>query len=780
MPKPSRKHSILMATKQGKLKEIAIFLFFFLLTALMSYPLIFNLDKASDLGDPLFISWNLSWNVHKLFSDPIHLFDTNIFYPNKNTLAYSEHIFGLSMLAIPVFLITDNPIVSYNILILISFVFSGFGTYLLALHLTRNRFASIVAGIIFAFFPYRFFQLGHLHVLSTQWIPFSFLFLFRFFEQRDSRNMVLFLLFAILQILSSGSHAIYFSISAGITGLFLFIESKGYMDKKLVVKIIFALVISTVILLPFYIPYFENQSKMGFIREKYEIEYFSARIENYLASTSHLYYPLTSGLGKVESYLFPGIIPLLLSLIGILVPYKIKDHHPTGRLLITFIDIGIVISVFLILTTFIFAGIDINIFGLKLKSRNLLSPWIAFAILTIIRKPLNKNRQPFILSSFFPADKLQALLLILTLLAVSLSLGLGSLPSDKFYNLFYNYIPGFKFIRVPARIGMFVSFFLSLLSAYGIQRLGSFKPFKKVIFVIIPFILIEYASFPVTLHPLGETPEVHKWLEKEKGDFPVIELPIDNPMLNVQYVYYSTWHRKKLVNGYSGFFPPSDFFVREASLHNMQSLIDFLNFIKVKYVIVHREHLNDIQIGWIKELKDRLVFKRTFFDDDVYELQSPSDAKMKSLDLSRFKEIKPEQWVAVSDYNTDLTRFAFDGNLETRWHSGMPQHSGIIFTIDLHGEYLVNAVSVELGRHYRDYPRGLALKSSSDGILWEDVRIGNNVLFDLLCSSINTPNNVRYTMVFQPVQTRYLNLTLSGEDDIHYWSIPEIKVFSAD
>ncbi len=780
MPKPSGKYSILIATKQGKPKEIAIFLFFFLLTALMSYPLIFNLDKASDFGDPLFISWNLSWNVHNLFSDPIHLFDTNIFYPNKNTLAYSEHIIGLSILAIPVFLITDNPIVSYNILILISFVFSGFGTYLLALHLTRNRFASIVAGIVFAFFPYRFFQLGHLHVLSTQWIPFSFLFLFRFFEQRDNRNMVLFLLFAILQILSSGSHAIFFSISAGITGLFLLIESKGYTDKKLVVKIIFVLIISTVILLPFYIPYFENQSKMGFIREKYEIEYFSARIENYLASTSHLYYPLTSGLGKVESYLFPGIITVLLTLIGILFHPGTRDIQFKKRSLIVFIDVAIVISIFLILITLITGGNDINLFALRLRSRNLLSPWVALTVLILIRRPLNKYRQPFILSSFIWADKLQLLFLILTFLALSLSLGVGAVQSDKFYNLFYNYIPGFRFIRVPARIGMFVSFFLSLLSAYGIQRLISFKPFKKVIFVIIPLILIEYASFPLTLHPLGETPEVYKWLENEKGDFPIIELPIDNPMLNVQYVYYSTVHRKKLVNGYSGFFPSSDFFIQEASLHNMQTLIDFLNFIKVKYLIVHREHLNEIQIEWIKELKDRLVFKRTFFYDDIYELLSTSDAKMKPLDLSRFKEIKPDKWEAFSDYNTDLAGFAFDGNPETRWHSGKPQKYGIRFTLDLQRVYRINAVSIELGRYYRDYPRGLALKTSSDGILWEDVRIGNNVLFDLLCSSINIPKNVRYSTIFQPIQSRYLNMTLSGEDNINYWSIPEIKVFSAD
>jgi hypothetical protein len=517
---------------------------------------------------------------------------------------------------------------------------------------------------------------------------------------------------------------------------------------------------------------------MGFVRDRSEIEYFSAKIENYLASTSHLFYPLTSDLGKHESFLFPGVFSFMLAMIGLLVPFKAKPILTKKRKSIIILDVGIVISFIFILATLIFGGINIKIIDIRIRNLNLLSPWIIFTIMVIIRRLLNREGQSFILSSIFKTDKIQILFLVLTIFAISISLGFGSLPNDKFYNFFYTYVPGFKFIRVPARIGMFVSFFLSLLSAYGICRLMRINIMKKIVFVIIPVILIEYVSFPIKLHPFEETPEVYRWMEKEKGDFSIIELPIDDPMLNIQFVYHSTKHWKKLVNGYSGFFPPSDFFVQEAYANNLPALLDYLDYIKAKYVILHRDHINDTQIEKFRGMNESLVLKNIFDNDDVYELKNLNKTGSEIDQLAIFKEIKADRWTAFSNYNTDLTRFAFDGDLKTRWHSGMPQKTDIAFTIDLKDAYRIKAISIELGKYYKDYPRELFLKSSKDGILWKDIPIQNNIFFGLLYSSIKSPKNVTYTIFFHQIQSRYIKLTLSRTHDINYWSIPEIKVYS--
>jgi len=66
-------------------------LLFTALTAIMTYPQVLHMtDGVHDDGDPLMVSWVLAWVAHQLARAPAHLFDANIFYPERNTLAYSE------------------------------------------------------------------------------------------------------------------------------------------------------------------------------------------------------------------------------------------------------------------------------------------------------------------------------------------------------------------------------------------------------------------------------------------------------------------------------------------------------------------------------------------------------------------------------------------------------------------------------------------------------------------------------------------------------------------
>jgi hypothetical protein len=37
--------------------------------------------------------WIIGWIAHQLPRAPLHLFDANIFFPEPNTLAFSEHMF---------------------------------------------------------------------------------------------------------------------------------------------------------------------------------------------------------------------------------------------------------------------------------------------------------------------------------------------------------------------------------------------------------------------------------------------------------------------------------------------------------------------------------------------------------------------------------------------------------------------------------------------------------------------------------------------------------------
>ena len=73
--------------------------------------------------------------------------------------------------AAPLAWLGAGPILVYNLLYLAALIFSGLGTTLLVLELTGHAAGAIVAGIIFAFLPYRFDHLSHFQLQQTQWIP---------------------------------------------------------------------------------------------------------------------------------------------------------------------------------------------------------------------------------------------------------------------------------------------------------------------------------------------------------------------------------------------------------------------------------------------------------------------------------------------------------------------------------------------------------------------------------------------------------------------------------
>ena len=145
---------------------------FVALTAVMTYPQVLRMsDGVHDPADPLMVTWVLAWVAHQLPRAPAHIFDANIFYPERNTLAYSETLLVPGLLAAPLHWLGVAPILVYNLVFLSGFALSGVGTALLVRRLTGHAGAAILAGIVFAFPPYRIDHYAHLQLQQTQFIP---------------------------------------------------------------------------------------------------------------------------------------------------------------------------------------------------------------------------------------------------------------------------------------------------------------------------------------------------------------------------------------------------------------------------------------------------------------------------------------------------------------------------------------------------------------------------------------------------------------------------------
>jgi len=71
------------------------------LTAALTYPLAFQMGHVGRVnnGDGQFSIWNVAWVARTLVVDPLHVYDANIFYPHRWTLAHSENNLGAGALA---------------------------------------------------------------------------------------------------------------------------------------------------------------------------------------------------------------------------------------------------------------------------------------------------------------------------------------------------------------------------------------------------------------------------------------------------------------------------------------------------------------------------------------------------------------------------------------------------------------------------------------------------------------------------------------------------------
>src|SRR5438270_3971020 len=202
---------------------------YLVLALVFTYPLVLNFASAipGDGYDGLQNYWNLWWVRRALLdlnSSPF--FTTDLYYPTGTSLLFHTLNVFNGLCSLPIHLLS-NLAITYNVVVLFTFVMSGYGTFLLAKHvmstgrLPTSDSIAFVAGFIFAFAPVRFAHLlGHMQVLSTEWLPFFALTMLRSYENVLSpRRIILPALFLGLNALCDWYFVLYAFIFAGLLAL---------------------------------------------------------------------------------------------------------------------------------------------------------------------------------------------------------------------------------------------------------------------------------------------------------------------------------------------------------------------------------------------------------------------------------------------------------------------------------------------------------------------------------------------------------------------------------
>jgi hypothetical protein len=287
------------------------------MTAIVTWPQILHLgDAVYAHHDPFFSMWRLSWVAHALVTDPRHLFDANIFFPEVRTLAYSDATMLQGLLATPFLWAGAPQVLVYNILLTIGVLTSGLGMFVLARYLTRNDDAALVAAAVFALMPYRIEHFMHLELEWTVWMPLAFWALHRAFDTRSSRAGVWVGLFICLQVLSCVYYGVFLSIVVSLIAI-LMIASRPAGSWRPLPGLAAGALLGAAISGLYAIPYRESASVVG-SRGLDEIAVYSATPLSYLASPywNWLYGWTADRFGSGELRLFPGLVALGLAVIG--------------------------------------------------------------------------------------------------------------------------------------------------------------------------------------------------------------------------------------------------------------------------------------------------------------------------------------------------------------------------------------------------------------------------------------------------------------------------------
>jgi hypothetical protein len=293
------------------------------LTAALTYPTAFKIGHVGrvDNGDGKLSIWNVAWVARTLVADPIHVFDANIFYPHRGTLAYSENNLGAGALAVPAYWATRNPYVAHNVAMLLAFILSATGMFYLVRYLTGDRRAAAVSAILFAFCPFVFAHTAHIQLLMTAGLPFSMLAFHRLADRPSpGRGAVLGGAMA-AQAICCGYYGVFAILMVGFAIAVVATARRLWTDRAYWIAIGVAASTAILLVTPAFLPYLALQHD-GFRRQLKDSIQFAAHWSNYLASSSYAHAWMLGYLPPWSDVLFPGCVAIIAGVAGMRVAWR--------------------------------------------------------------------------------------------------------------------------------------------------------------------------------------------------------------------------------------------------------------------------------------------------------------------------------------------------------------------------------------------------------------------------------------------------------------------------
>jgi len=567
--------------------ELFVLSLYSILTLILLYPfsvLNMNTQLIGFGGDAFQSLWDLWWVRHSVLSFANPYVTNYIFYPIGTDLYVHSLSPAAGFFTIP-FQLAFGTVFSYNLLVILSFVLAGYGAYRLAYHFTADKKASFFSGLVFGFSAYHFARAwGHLNLVSIQWIPFYVLFLFKMRNETSLKNVFLAVFFLVLTALWADLQYIVF---LGLFTLMLLVydllskrEKIGKFLLRLGIMTAAFLGLMAVIMGPLF---------YGMLTGKYDYATLSPN-DSVIMSADLLGFFIPSSLNLFFGRFAQGII---------------SHFSETGIESVVYIG-------YTVLGLAIFAAV---------KLWKAIKFWLLGALVFLILS-LGPVLHVFGSTSF-------------TSLHVTVPLPELLLRSA---------LPIF---RVPSRFILIVMLCLFVLSAITLKHVNTwFAKLKRGKIIGLLFLVLLSVAFLAEVNMLpypvvadASVPTFYADLAKMNDTFAVLDLP-NNYDANNRYMYYGTVSEKPLICGSISRIAPAnheflqvfpvlnqmdyvggdkeavdwkDIFLQDVNVSNLNSFY----FFNVRYVVLHRDMLNDMAFGHMDAYLHGLLGQPVFSDKQI-------------------------------------------------------------------------------------------------------------------------------------------------------------------
>jgi len=514
-----------------------VLLLFTGLTLVFSWPLPAHMSREVPVSgnpvDAMHLLYALTWSSQVLGDNPFHLFQATFFYPYDTPVAFLDHMAGLALFVAPVNWATGSMFWGFNAAWMLTFVVGGLGAYLLVRNFGAPYPAALLAGVVYSFYAFRFHNAGQINAIALHWIPFALFSLQTWAQTRRRRWLVIFLLFALLQFLSSLYSGVFLIVAALVFAVVWLAVQPRDTWRLLAVQrwaILGVVVAGVVASMPFLTPYLlASRAEIGFTRTLGETVLFSALPVDLVTPAGFLERAVSPWAAHARHPLFGGVVALSCAAFWILARGWRSFSRPAEPL--AYLALAVAGGI-LALGAVLYVG----------DARIPLPFAVAFYAVPGC--------------SFIRAPVRFALLGSLGL-AVVAGLGLALVLSR---------------VRRPA---------LANAIGYGAVLLALVESHPGHIDLLNPL-------------PHG-IPAVYSWLGSVQGKLAVIELPMpateaDERVDHARYQLYSLVHKKRLVNGVAAYVPPITRQVRrEMQAFPSESSVARLRNLGVNYVFLHTD-----------------------------------------------------------------------------------------------------------------------------------------------------------------------------------------------